>query len=89
MKIDLNPLEVLNARKLSYMPPHFTKTVIDDWYTLTVEEWIKSNTKGRYCYTRMPYIDGNDSLKVKTFIGFEEEKEMTFFMLACPDIRRN
>jgi len=89
MKLDLNPLDVLKVRKLEKMPIHFVKTKLDDWHTLDIENWIKSKLKGRYCLSRMPTITSSNSLKVESFIGFEEEKEMTYFMLACPYLRRN
>ena len=35
------------------------------------------------CYDK----DGN--LKSTTFMAFEDQKELTYFMLACPHLRRN
>ena len=89
MKLDLNPLDVLKIRKLDQMPIHFVKTKLNEWHYTEIESWIKYKLKGRYCLTRMPSITSSNSLKVETFIGFEEEKEMTYFMLACPYLRRN
>jgi len=89
MEIELNQLEILGVRKLNYMPPHYTKMRIEPFAMHYIEEWIQSKLSGRYCITAIPSITKNDSLKSEVYVGFEEEKEMTYFMLACPDIRRN
>ena len=47
---DLNPLEVLNKRSLSHIPPHFAKFKIDDSGYLqssSLENWVKIKLKGR------------------------------------------
>lgn len=86
--IDLNPLDVLKIRKTNVMPVHFVKIQIDDWFS-EIDDWIKINLKGRYSISRLPHVNNSNSLKVNTFLGFEDQKEMTFFMLACPHLRRN
>ena len=54
-----------------------------------MEEWVKIKLKGRYCIVKQPSIDSSGSLKSAHFIGFEDQKELTYFMLACPMLRRN
>ena len=35
-------------------------------------------------------FESNDErFQTATFVGFEEQKELTYFMLACPHLRRN
>lgn len=81
--IELNPLDVLNKRTLSWCPPHFSKiTVTHHVFDSSLEDWIKYKLKGRYCL--LPSTNNSSSI-----LGFEEEKELTFFMLACPHFRRN
>ncbi len=87
---DLNPIDVLKQRKLTTLPPHFSKVRISDSELFEgVEDWIKLKLKGRYCLGKQPSIDQNGSLKSTTFVGFEDQKELTYFMLACPHLRRN
>lgn len=89
---DLNPLDVLNKRSLDYIPPHFTKFKLseDGWSNHTmVESWIKTKLKGRYSITKTPSIGKEGQLKTATFVAFEDQKELTYFMLACPHLRRN
>ena len=86
---DLNPLDVLKQRKLKTLPPHFSKIKITESEMFEgVEDWIKTKLKGRYCLVRYPNIDNSGSLKSTTVVGFEEQKELTYFMLACPILRR-
>lgn len=86
---DLNPIDVLKQRKLTTLPPHFSKTKISDFELFEgVEDWIQSKLKGRYCIVRSPGIDNNGNLKTSMILGFEEQKELTYFMLACPILRR-
>ena len=46
----------------------------------------KTNTSGRYCINTYPSAKEN-TFKSATFVGFEEEKELTYFMLACPHLK--
>ena len=91
---DLNPLEVLNKRSLSHIPPHFAKFKIEDGNrflvsTNTMESWVRARLRGRYAIAKLPSIDNDGHLKTATFVAFEDQKELTYFMLACPHLRRN
>jgi hypothetical protein len=87
---DLNPIDVLKQRKLKTLPPHFSKMKISEAELFEgIEDWVKTKLKGRYCLVRSPRIDESGNLKSSTYIGFEQQKELTYFMLACPNLRRN
>ena len=88
---DLNPLEVLNKRSLSFIPPHFSKMQVsqNEIGFGSLENWVKSKLKGRYAIAQIPSIDKEGHLKTATFVAFEDQKELTYFMLACPHLRRN
>ena len=90
--LELNPLDVLDARRLKTMPPHFTKTKIgsnNQGNEGNIYNWIRSKLTGRYCIVTYPTVSNEDKFQTTTFVGFEEEKELTYFMLACPYLRRN
>jgi hypothetical protein len=89
--LELNPLDVLNIRQLETIPPHFCKTKIDGngRNYKDIVNWIRSKLTGRYCIATYPSVTNNDKFQTSTFVGFEEQKELTFFMLACPYLRRN
>lgn len=89
--IKLEPLSILKARKLDFVPPHFSKISVDStqWnFKETISEWIENKLSGRYSVILYPGIDKKtNKQKNLTVIAFEEEKELTYFMLACPHIR--
>jgi hypothetical protein len=93
MMIDLNPLDVLKKRKLSVMPVHFKKTKLStfsfEFDSDDLLNWITQRLVGRYCIATELYIDEKGQAKTATFLGFEDQKELTYFILACPYLRRN
>ncbi len=91
MIFDLNPLEVLKIRKVATMPPHFSCIKLSDTELFNgVEDWVKIKLKGRYTIFKNPYYDkDSNTLKSSAHIGFEDPAELTYFMLACPHLRRN
>jgi len=86
--IDLNPLDLLNIRQLSFLPPHFSKVEIDGTAVDLIRSWILSKLKGRYCIVKTPMI-GDNGLKSLPVVGFEDEQELLVFILSCPHFRRN
>jgi hypothetical protein len=89
--IDYNHLDLIGERELTFIPPHFTRTALsdrDEWNKNSFESWIKNKLHGRYCITKMPVIE-NEKLKSSLIVAFEDHSEMTYFMLACPHLRRN
>jgi hypothetical protein len=88
--IDINPLEVLNKRKLEHIPLHFKNVNLGSSFFEQddLEHWVRSKLKGRYSIKSLPTIDDKGILKLSSFLGLEEEKELTYFLLACPYFRR-
>ena len=88
---NLNPLTVLGARTLSWIPPHFVKipVTMPAWdANENMKNWIEQKLVGRFSIVSSPHVDNaTGKLKISTFVGFEDEKELTYFMLACPHIR--
>lgn len=86
---DLNPLDVLKQRRVKYAASHFSELSVSDSEIFEgVEDWVKNKLKGRYYIVKKPAIDKNNVLKSSYYIGFEDQKELTYFMLACPQLRR-
>lgn len=87
--LDLNPIDVLKKRQVKFLPVHFSKIKLDRFMLdYNIEKWIKSKLKGRYFLGNVSDVDKSNKLKVFTIIGFEDQKELTYFMLACPFYRR-
>jgi len=88
--IEINALDVLNRRKVDYIPNHFSRMKVNDSEANIVETefWIKNKLRGRYFLLKIPAISHDGKLKNNTVVGFENHKELTYFMLACPHLRR-
>lgn len=88
--IEINALDVLKERKVDTAFPQFSKIKISegDWHLTEIEQWIKNKLKGRFYLQKIPSIGSDGKLKPSTFAGFEDHKELTYFMLACPHLRR-
>lgn len=87
--LDFNALDIVNRRKASYLPAHFAKISLgNNHFDATVEDWIQNKLKGRYWMSDYPTVSSSSKLQTTLFVGFEDHKELTYFMLACPFIRR-
>ena len=84
----MNPLDALGIRELSFLPAHFLKTTISKHYRETVRSWITHKLAGRFCIIDSPAINENNIVSMATFVAFENHSELTYFMLACPYLRR-
>jgi hypothetical protein len=88
--LEINELDVIGVRVLDYIPKHFARIKISDrdYFETDISNWISNRLKGRYVISTMPSIDSQGRLKVATYVAFEDQKELTYFMLACPHFRR-
>lgn len=88
----LNPLSICKKRKVNFLPVHFSKIAINDETLLfdnNLVDWIEAKLNGRYAVVTLPYVIENSKTTTKTFVAFEDSKELTYFMLAYPNLRRN
>lgn len=82
---EVNPLELLNLRKLSYVPCHFeTITITKNIDIKKLENWINFNLNNRYAIKYAFILDNNKKIINSIIIGFEERKELSIFSLSCP-----
>jgi len=88
--IDLNVLDVISKRKVDYSLVHFAEVPLSEnpFFNDDIETWIKNKLKGRYSVFTRPSIDAQGKLTLIGLASFEDHKESTFFMLACPFLRR-
>ena len=90
IKGKINPLNVLDIRKLDFCPPYFETTTFAMKYNITsaMEEWITSNCNGRYFIGRSVQLV-NDQITPSLKVGFESPSELSYFLLACPHLKYN
>jgi hypothetical protein len=83
----VNPLNVLDMRKVAKIPEHFQSINIDTSMNHKLQDmsrWIYANLNGRYGIAEELIITANNSVVTRAKIGFEDAKEISMFMLTCP-----
>lgn len=83
-----NPLNYFGIRRVDFPAQHFHYTSINK-YTPTLlkalDQWVYNNLNSRYYIGQDLELDKtSNSITYVTRIGFEQEKELSFFKLACP-----
>lgn len=82
-----NPLNYFNMRRVNFAPPHFKYTTIDRYNIGLIKQlnsWIETNLNNRYYIGQSIALDQNNQFIFVIKIGFESEKELSFFTIACP-----
>jgi len=84
-----NPLNLFDLRRTELPPPYFDYVSVDFTYNLdnAIVHWIEKNLKGRFFVGRTSGIDSSNKVEQVLKIGFEEPKELSMFMLACPHLK--
>lgn len=86
-KGEINPLNVLGFRKLSFIPKHFAKISIEHKFDVkSVEHWIEYNLNSRYAIQTKQVLDKNKKIIQIMEIGLEDPKELTMLSLGCNQI---
>lgn len=85
-----NSLNYFDLRRVEFASPHFKYTSVDR-YTPTLhrqlDSWIKHNLNSRYYIGQALALDNTNTITYITKIGFESEKELSFFTIACPHLQ--
>jgi hypothetical protein len=84
----VNALNALGLRKVAFPAHHFHYTLLPKYtptYHKSIESWIYNNLNSRYYVGQSVDLVDNVIVYV-TKIGFEAEKELSFFKLACPHL---
>lgn len=82
---EVNPLSVLNLRKLPFIPEHFVVVEISKPIDIsTLDNWINFNLNCRYAIEKSLSLD-NDKRFLETIkVGLENPKEVSILTLGCP-----
>ena len=88
-KIKINELDVLDLRRVTFCPSHFSTTNIERRYNIenAICTWIDNNLSGRYYFGANVSLNKERNIETVYTVGFEQPKEMSFFMLACPHLK--
>ena len=84
-----NPLNLLGIRRVHFPARHFHYTILTRFNpnrTMSIEDWILQNLNGRFYIGQTLSLDSNKTYTYETKIGFEEEKELSFFLLGYSNL---
>jgi hypothetical protein len=82
-----NPLNYFGLRRVEFAAPHFKYTIMEKHtpvFIKNIDSWINSNLNNRYYIGQDLSLDHTNTIVYTTRIGFESEKELSFFTIACP-----
>lgn len=86
-----NPLNVFEVRQVKAAVPHFEYVNIPMKYNLeqSLTKWIERNLKNRFYIGKNVTLNDANKVTPVITVGFEESKDMSYFMLACPHLKYN
>ena len=82
-----NALNYFGLRRVDFACPHFKYTSIERYnpsLIKSIDSWIRKNLNNRYYLGQGITLDNTNTIVYVTRIGFESEKELSFFTIACP-----
>jgi len=86
---EVNPLSVLNLRKLRFIPKHFTKIALRSFIDFKLlDHWINYNLNSRYAIKKAYILDLNNKWVEVIEVGIEDPREITMLTLGCPYIQK-
>ena len=86
----INPLNVLGARRLSFIPKHFaTMTLNNAVQTAKMDSWVYQNLNSRYSIVKSLQVDSSNKMVEIHELGVEDAKELTILSLSCPYLDKN
>lgn len=83
----INPNNIFGKRRLEFCPITWTKLQIPKSSNSKISQvnmWIYDNTKGRYYIEDGLILNKDNKIETVTEIGFENKKDSTYFLMACP-----
>jgi len=78
--------DFFEIRRLSYESSHLTTIDLPHTYNIenAISKWIDSNLKKRYFLKRVIGLTKQNKIETVLRAGFEDPKELSYFVLACP-----
>jgi hypothetical protein len=84
-----NPLNYFGIRRVKIACPHFTYINLEKYnheLINLISGWINLNLNSRYFIGQGIALDSTNTIVYTIKVGFEVEKELSFFTIACPHL---
>ena len=77
---------MFNCRRVEYCPPYFEHNSFAVKYgrDKLIIEWILDNLSSRFYVGKTIELTSDQSFDTRIKVGFEDKKDMSYFVLACP-----
>lgn len=83
----VNPLNVLDARRLTYIPKHFARMKFNEMvWEEKIDVWVYQNLNSRYAIVKSLQLDSNNKMVEIVELGVEDAKELSILSLSCPHL---
>jgi|TARA_B100001057_G_scaffold152145_1_gene152169 hypothetical protein len=81
--------DFFEIRRLKFEPPHLTTIDLPQSYNMesAISKWIESNLKKRYFLKKAVSLTKSNKIDTVLRAGFEDPKELSYFVLACPHLK--
>ena len=81
--------DYFDIRRLSHEPPHLATIDLPHTYNMesAISKWIDNNLKKRYYLNRVIGLTKQNKIETVLRAGFEDPKELSYFVLACPHLK--
>ena len=81
--------DFFEIRRLKFEPPHLATIDLPHTYNMesAISKWIESNLKKRYFLKKAVGLTKENKIDTVLRAGFEDPKELSYFVLACPHLK--
>ena len=81
--------DFFEIRRLKFEPPHLASIDLPHTYNMenAISKWIESNLKKRYFLKKAISLTRSNKIDTVLRAGFEDPKELSYFVLACPHLK--
>ena len=85
-QVKIHPNDYFKVRRLKHQPPHLATIDLNQRYNLeqAIQNWIELKLKKRYFLGKTIGLTTEDKVEQVLRVGFEDPKELSYFVLACP-----
>ena len=81
--------DFFEIRRLKFEPPHLATIDLPHTYNMesAISKWIECNLKKRYFLKKAVSLTKENKIESVLRAGFEDPKELSYFVLACPHLK--
>ena len=89
LKTKFTAQDYFDIRRLQFEPSHLATIDLPHTYNIetAISKWIDVNLKKRYYLKKVVGLTKQNKIETVLRAGFEDPKELSYFVLACPHLK--